>query len=153
MQRTESMGYLVNHLARLLANALRARTAPEGVVPGQFAQLLALYEQDGVTQAQLCEQVSIDQSTMAHTLKRMERDGLIRRVPDPLDGRRAIIGLTERARELEDRLTRSAQEINALTLRGFTDDEVSLCYHLVTRMIGNLEPGAPGQARVKSPGN
>jgi len=83
MQRTESMGYLVNHLARLLANALRARTAPDGVVPGQFAQLLALYEQDGVTQAQLCEQVSIDQSTMAHTLKRMERDGLIRRVPDP----------------------------------------------------------------------
>jgi DNA-binding MarR family transcriptional regulator len=42
------------------------------------------------------EQVSIDQSTMAHTLKRMERDGLVRRLPDPLDGRRAIIWLTDR---------------------------------------------------------
>jgi hypothetical protein len=29
--------------------------------------------------------------SMAHTLNRMERDGLIRRVPDPIDGRRAII--------------------------------------------------------------
>jgi len=46
--------------------------------------------------SQLCGRVSIDQSTMAHTLKRMERDGQISRVPDPLDGRRAIIWLTER---------------------------------------------------------
>jgi DNA-binding MarR family transcriptional regulator len=151
MQRTESMGYLVNHLARLLANALRARTAPDGVVPGQFAQLLALYELDGVTQTQLCEQVSIDQSTMAHTLKRMERDGLVRRLPDPLDGRRAIIWLTDRARQLEDTLTGSAREVNALTVSGFTDDEVSLCYHLVARMIGNLEAAAtPDRARRRA---
>jgi DNA-binding MarR family transcriptional regulator len=151
MQRTESMGYLVNHLARLLANALRARTAPDGVVPGQFAQLLALYELDGLTQTQLCEQVSIDQSTMAHTLKRMERDGLVRRLPDPLDGRRAIIWLTDRARQLEDTLTGSAREVNALTVSGFTDDEVSLCYHLVARMIGNLEAAAtPDRARRRA---
>jgi DNA-binding MarR family transcriptional regulator len=151
MQRTESMGYLVNHLARLLANALRARTAPDGVVPGQFAQLLALYELDGVTQTQLCEQVCIDQSTMAHTLKRMERDGLVRRLPDPLDGRRAIIWLTDRARQLEDTLTHSAREVNALTVSGLTDDEVSLCYHLVARMIGNLEAAAtPDRARRRA---
>ncbi|MGH3841736.1 MAG: MarR family winged helix-turn-helix transcriptional regulator [Pseudonocardiaceae bacterium] len=138
MQRTESMGYLVNHLARLLANALRARIAHRGVVPGQFAQLLALYEHDGLTQSQLCERVSIDQSTMAHTLKRMERDGLIRRIPDQLDGRRAIIWLTERARELEDDLTGCAQQVNALATKGFTDDQISQCHQLVTRMIDNL---------------
>lgn len=72
-----SLGYQVNHLARMLAQALRERIAPLGVVPGQFAQLLVLHEQDGLTQAQLCERVRIEQPTMANTLARMERDGLI----------------------------------------------------------------------------
>jgi hypothetical protein len=88
---------------------------------------------------------------LAHTLKRMERDGLVRRLPDRLDGRRAIIWLTDRARQLEDTLTRSAREVNALTVSGFTDDEVSLCYHLVARMIGNLEAAAtPDRARRRA---
>ena len=34
-------------LARLMAQALRAKISPLGVVPGQFAQLLALYEEEG----------------------------------------------------------------------------------------------------------
>lgn len=49
----------------------------------------ALFEQDGLTQRELCERVRIEQSTMADTLQRRERDTLIRREPDPADGRRA----------------------------------------------------------------
>ncbi|MBC6459891.1 winged helix-turn-helix transcriptional regulator [Actinomadura sp. HBU206391] len=133
------MGYQVNHLGRLLAQALRIRIAPYGVVPGQFAQLLALFEQEGVTQNQLCDQVRIDQSTMAHTLQRMERDGLVERTPDPADRRRALIMLTERTRALESSLVQAAEEVNAVATRGFTEDEAARCLELVTRMIDNLE--------------
>jgi DNA-binding MarR family transcriptional regulator len=142
MDRRDSLGYQINHLSRLLARSLRDRVAPYGVVPGQFAQLLALYEQDEVTQNELCDQVEIDQSTMAHTLKRMQRDGLIDRYPDPADRRRAVITLTERARSLEGSLVQAAQETNAVATHGFTDEEVALCMQLVTRMIANLETKA-----------
>lgn len=81
------------YLARLL-RALRERIESLGVVPGQFAQLLALYEQDGLTQAELCAHVEIERPTMARTLSRMQRDGLIDRVPDPADGRRSLVTLT-----------------------------------------------------------
>jgi DNA-binding MarR family transcriptional regulator len=143
VRRTESLGYQVNHLGRLFAQALRARTARHGVLPGQFAQLLALYEEDGVTQGRLCERVSIDQSTMAHTLKRMERDGLVSREPDRSDGRRALIRLTGRARAIEADLIGAATTVNARATRGFTDEELDLCHRLVARMIENLasEPG------------
>lgn len=67
----------------MFARALHQRIAPHDVVPGQFAQLLALYERDGVTQQELCEIVRIEQPTMAVTLQRMERDGLITRRRDP----------------------------------------------------------------------
>ena len=139
MDRRESLGYQVNHLSRLLVMALRERIAACGVVPGQFAQLLALYERDEVTQSELCAQVRIDQSTMAHTLKRMERDGLIQRRSDPADGRRSVIALTPQARVLERELVLAAQQINTAATRGFSEEEAVTSLRLITRMIANLE--------------
>ncbi len=138
-ERTSSLGYQVNHLARLLAQALRVRIEPHGVVPGQFAQLLALYEEDGLTQRDLCARVRIDQSTMAHTLMRMERDDLIVREPDPDDGRRAIITVTAHGRELEQTLIGAATAVNALATRGVDPDDVSICMTVIDRLIANLQ--------------
>jgi DNA-binding MarR family transcriptional regulator len=134
-----SLGYLVNHLARLLGQALRERIEPYGVVPGQFAQLLALYESDGVTQAELCNRVQIEQPTMANTLARMERDGLITRTPDPADQRRALVRLTEHARRLEPDLLTAARAVNALATQGLTDEEVATFQTALRATIANLE--------------
>ena len=83
LRPASSVGYQVNRLARLFEAALRERIAGYGVVPGQFPALLALFEQDGRTQRELCGAASVDQSTMAKTLARMRRDGLVREQPDP----------------------------------------------------------------------
>jgi DNA-binding MarR family transcriptional regulator len=139
LPRRMSLGYQVNHAARLFAQSLRARIEPHGVVPGQFAQLLALYEEEGLTQQQLCERVGIDPSTMAHTLKRMERDGLVRRRPDPDDRRRAVVTLTPRARSLEPVLTQAARDVNALATRGIPKRDVSALLVTVSTLIANLD--------------
>jgi DNA-binding MarR family transcriptional regulator len=142
LPRESSLGYQVNHLARLMAQALRARIAPLGVVPGQFAQLLALYEQDGQSQMDLCKRVRVEQPTMANTLRRMERDGLIRRLPDPSDGRRAVVMLTERARSLEAALVDGARSVNLEATRDIDDDEIAAFMATMSRIIGNLEATA-----------
>ncbi|MEJ3750460.1 MarR family transcriptional regulator [Actinomycetes bacterium KLBMP 9797] len=139
LARDESLGYQINHLARLLAQALAARIAPYGVVPGQFAQLLALYEQDGLSQRELCDRVGIEQPTMANTLQRMQRDGLVRCVPDPSDRRRIRIYLTERARGLEVDLTNAARAVNAAATKNLTESETTTYLHLTTRLIHSLE--------------
>lgn len=142
LPREESLGYQVNHLARLLAAALRERIEPHGVVPGQFAQMLALLERDGVSQNELCREVQIDQSTMAHTLKRMERDGLISRSPDAADQRRAVIHLTSRARELAPTLVGAAREVNALAATGVSSADLDTCMRVLAAAIDNLQ-GSP----------
>jgi DNA-binding MarR family transcriptional regulator len=134
-----SLGYLVNHLARLLALALRDRIEPYGVVPGQFAQLLALYEADGLTQAELCARVQIEQPTMANTLARMERGGLITRTPDPADQRRSLVRLTEHARRLEPDVVAAARTVNTLATQGLTDDQISTFHTALRAAIANLE--------------
>jgi DNA-binding MarR family transcriptional regulator len=139
LARQSSLGYQVNHLSRLLAQALRRRIEAHGVVPGQFAQLLALYEEDGLTQSELSRRVRIEQPTMAVTLQRMERDGLVERVPDPSDGRRALVMLTERARRLEKDLTTAAREVNAIAVEGLTPAEADAFMSTLGRLIANLE--------------
>jgi DNA-binding MarR family transcriptional regulator len=137
--RHSSLGYQVNHLARLLEAALHQRISPLGVVPGQFAQILALYEKDGLTQRQLCDLVRIEQPTMAKTLQRMERDHLIRREPDPGDRRRTRVLLTAHARALRGDLVNAATEVNAAATKDLSDREVSEFMHTLARIIDNLE--------------
>jgi DNA-binding MarR family transcriptional regulator len=139
LPRQSSLGYQINHLARLMAQALRARIAPLGVVPGQFAQLLALYEQDGLSQRELCERVRVEQPTMANTLRRMERDGLVRRLPDPGDGRRAVVMLTERAQGLQGALVSAARSVNSDATRDINEEELAALMATLARIISNLE--------------
>jgi DNA-binding MarR family transcriptional regulator len=139
LEREKSLGYQVNHLGRLLAHALRDRIESLGVVPGQFAQLLALYESDGLTQAELCARVQIEQPTMASTLARMERDGLIKRVTNPRDRRQSLVMMTSRARELENELLSAATAVNAVATRGLDEREVAAFMATMAKVIDNLE--------------
>ena len=49
----DSLGYLVNRMARLMAHELGERIRPAGVAIGQWAVLLFLWARDGMTQAEL----------------------------------------------------------------------------------------------------
>jgi DNA-binding MarR family transcriptional regulator len=117
------------------------------VVPGQFAQILALYEEEPLTQRELCERVQIEQSTMAYTLQRMERGGLIERVADPDDGRRAKITLTQRARALQGTLVAAARQVNDAATHGMSEPEVAAFMSEMERMIEKLEAAAADRHR------
>lgn len=138
LRRTDSLGYQVNHLARLLEAALRLRIAPHGVAPGQFPPLLALYEQDGVSQSELCRAVQIDQSTMVLTLRRMERDALVTRRPSRQDRRRTEVWLTDRGRALEATLAACATETNAAATAGIGEADLATTQRVIAQLIANL---------------
>lgn len=114
--KNRSAGYLVNHVARLFAHGLSERIKPLGLSIGAFPVLLELWEADGLTQGQLVERLSIKQATMANTLARMERDGLIVRTKNEEDGRVQHVFLTEAAKEKRGAAIAAAQTVNALTL-------------------------------------
>ena len=74
--------------------------------------LLELWREEGLTQRDLVARLDVEQATLANTLARMERDGLVRRKPHPVDGRAQSIHLTDRARRLEAPATKAADGIN-----------------------------------------
>jgi len=137
-KKDESAGYLANHMARLFANALHERIRPLGLAPAQFMTLLELWEEDGLTQKDLVRRLDIEQATMANTLKRMERDGLITRQENPDDRRAQLIRLTDKARALQDDATAAANAVNGIALADLSDDERRAFIGVMARVIGAL---------------
>lgn len=138
-EKDKSAGYLANHMARLFAQALQQRIKPLGIVTGQFPALLALWERDGLTQKEMVARLGIEQATMANTLSRMERDGLIRRTPHPTDARAQQVWLTPQAKSIRDSAYRAANDTNCIALDGLSDQERDLLIKFMGRVIGALE--------------
>ncbi len=131
----KSAGYLANHMARLFAAGLHARIKSLGLAPAQFMTLLELWSEDGLTQKELVYRLDVEQATMANTLSRMERDGLIERRPHPNDARAQSIYLTVTAKRLKAPATQAAKEQNQVALSGFTDKEKKSFISLMSKAI------------------
>lgn len=130
----------VNHLSRLMTHALNTEISALGVAPGQVPVLMCLWEQDGLNQRELYERVHIEQATMSNTLKRMERDGLIRRKADPNDRRAQSVLLTVKAKKLEAKLAAAMKTVNKQALGKLKKKDKKTLTDLMDQAIAHLTP-------------
>lgn len=137
-EKAHSAGFLANQMARLFATGLARRLQPIGLRPAQFMVLLELWEDDGLSQRALVERLDVEQATMANTLTRMERDGLISRHPDPDDKRARLIRLTDHARALERPAKEAAQAQNDAALAGLSQTQQEALKSAMTQVIATM---------------
>ncbi|WP_371224919.1 MarR family winged helix-turn-helix transcriptional regulator [Roseovarius sp. 2305UL8-3] len=138
-EKSKSAGYLANHMARLFAAGLQNRIKPLGIAPAQFMVMLELWTQDGLTQRDLVERLDVEQATMANTLARMERDGLIQRRPSPTDKRAKVIVLTDKAKALREPAQKGARAQNETALSGLSKQESEQLISLMQRVIATMQ--------------
>lgn len=137
--KNRSAGYLANHMARLFAVGLQERIRPLGIAPAQFMVLLELWREDGVSQRDLVERLDVEQATIANTLSRMERDGLISRVPHQGDARMKLIRLTPKARRIEAEAIAAARAQNETALGDLTPAEQGDFLDMMRRVIARMQ--------------
>tara|TARA_B100001094_G_C17602216_1_gene517143 strand:+ start:75 stop:512 length:438 start_codon:yes stop_codon:yes gene_type:complete len=138
VRRQDALGYQIGLLSRLFDRMLEIELSEFNVSPGQYPALVMLFEKDGLTQAELCRRIHVEQPTMANTLKRMERDGLIRREPDSTDKRQSRIFLSELAKEVKIRLIEKARKVPEIAMYGLENDEKDKIFNLMSKLIENL---------------
>ncbi len=146
-EKQQSAGYLANHLARLFARNLQARIKPLGLSIGTFPALLVLWDSDGLTQRELTEQLDIEQPTMANTLARMERDGLVVRRKDPSDARAQRIWLTEKSRALQAPAVAAAVQVNSDALAMLSEGDREKLIALMREVIAAMRTRTIEDAR------
>ncbi|WP_246802257.1 MarR family winged helix-turn-helix transcriptional regulator [Ensifer sp. ENS06] len=129
---------VIGRIARLLARLDDEGLKDVGISVAQLPVLVALKNGQMLTQKELSAIAGVEQPSMAQLLGRMERDGLIRRTPDPSDKRSSLVSLEAEAyRRLEpgrDVLRGNNRE----ALAGLSPEEVRTLTELLQRIHANL---------------
>lgn len=139
MEVLSTPGHLISLAARGFARLSEARLKPLGFGVGHLPVLVALQNGQASTQRDLASFARIGQPPMAQMLSRMERDGLIRRTPDPADGRSSRVTLTKVAQARLPEAVDVLFQGNRDALSGFTEKETEQFVDLLTRLIANLD--------------
>lgn len=138
LTRSASTGYMVNLAGRLLVREIDESLSEHGLSSAHMPVFLALGGDASMTQRDLARQAQVEQPTMASTLSRMERDGLIVKTPNPADGRSELVSLSELGRSKFAALRACATRVNGRATAGFTDEERQALLGLLARLVDNL---------------
>jgi len=133
------IGRLLGQAARNLSRIAEARLRPLGLGISHAPVLAALQQETALPQSELARQARVEQPSMAQTLSRMARDGLIARTPDPKDRRSQIITLTDKARTLIPEGRRIMQHSERAAVEGLTPEETALLLALLTKIVTNTD--------------
>ena len=111
---------------RLLVQRLRQFAAiPDDVSSSESSALARLHRVGPSTAAELARLERISPQSMGATVIGLESRGLVCREPDPEDGRRSIISLTEEGDDVLRRRRRARDEVLAHALvSGFSEEEL-----------------------------
>ena len=139
MTEDSSLGALVNRAARLFRRFADCRLEPLGLAAGQLPILTALIARESLSQKALTEHAAIEQPTMAATLARMERDGIIERNPDPRDGRGALFSLAPSTREKAGALRATVEGMSADALADLPKADHDAFRAMLRIVIATLE--------------
>jgi MarR family transcriptional regulator, transcriptional regulator for hemolysin len=131
--------FLMNRATRLLTRRAERRLNRMDLAVAQVPVLGALKDGSAKTQKELAEMVQIEQPAMAELLVRMERDGLISRMPDQRDRRSSVIALTALAKRKLPAAREALSIGHGEALEGFSEREIAVLTRLLERVLLNLE--------------
>ncbi|WP_437330532.1 MarR family winged helix-turn-helix transcriptional regulator [Sorangium sp. So ce381] len=94
----------------------------------------------GISAGQLAEIMQLHPSTLTGVLKRLQERGIIERRVDPKDGRRALLGLTARGRELDSLRTGTVEAAVRQALKSVPRRKLDAAQDVLAAVAEALQP-------------
>jgi len=88
-------GHLIRRAHQISVSLFLEECRDAAITPIQYAVLAVLARRPDLDQITLANQVALDRSTLGDVADRMEKKGLIRRIPNPQDRRQKLLTLTD----------------------------------------------------------
>jgi DNA-binding MarR family transcriptional regulator len=114
---------------------LAAAFATEGMRGYHFRLLAALDQYGPSSQAGLGRNTGIDRSDVVAALNELVADGLARRDPDPVDGRRNVVTITKRGRRTLERVDGALDDVQAAVLEPLAASERTALLRLLRKLV------------------
>ncbi|MRR36635.1 MarR family transcriptional regulator [bacterium] len=118
-----SIGFLLAKVYQRGFGLFKEQLEPYDLTPPQFSLLAFLWREDGLSQTSLSQKTQVDRTTIGGLIDRLEKLGLVERLPTPEDRRAYRICLTEKGRELEVELCAIAARVTEKFLAPLSVEE------------------------------
>lgn len=137
----KSLGYKLARASRLLTNRLNQTFREHGfpITVEQWAIMIQLWENDGLTQNDLALLTDKDQPSVSRLIDNMIKRNLVRRVPHPTDRRTNLIYLSPFGSEIQRELISLVLQALAEASKGIDPKEMEICFSVLDRVIENLK--------------
>jgi DNA-binding MarR family transcriptional regulator len=121
---------------RAVERAQKARV-PEAriVTPAQGMVVHEIARMGGATTRAMATHLGISSSAVTQLINGLEDAGIVRRLADPRDGRRARIELTDYGVELYERFDRARLAQATELLKPLTDEEASILARMLRKIV------------------
>ena len=138
---TRSLGFILINTSMRIKDELRKGFAEEGfdITPDQFAVLIRLWNEDGLSQKELCEKTLKTKSNMTRILDSMEKKGFVSRRMNNEDRRSYNIYLTQKSNSIQDKLVLAAVNMNHQIFKNITDEEQKNLVRVLDNISYNME--------------
>lgn len=142
MDKNTQGGFLISQIkqiqGRIFERLLKANDV-EDFNGAQGRILFVLWQEDHLPIYQLSQRTSLAKTTLTSMLDRLEKQGYLRRIPDPQDRRQIRIALTERARAMNERYQKVSAEMSEIFYRGFNQNEIIQFEGTLRKILENLK--------------
>jgi DNA-binding MarR family transcriptional regulator len=142
---TSAVQGVISPLIPTLARAHRAMSQEllrdTGLSAGQELIVMRLFDSPPRSQAELTRWLGVEPPTTAKMLARMEKVGIVERVPSETDRRVTLVSLTAEGRAIYKRVQNIWGDLERVTVAGLTPAEVQKLERLVRHVLSNLQNG------------
>lgn len=137
MQYHEIMGKM-RHFFALHRIAAYKLGAEEGVRNGQMPLLKMIGSHEASTQKELADLLHVSPASIAVSLKRLQKQGLVTKAADSGDLRYNRIALTDEGEQIISRTREAFDDLDRRIFKDFTHEELENLDSYLFRMVKNL---------------
>jgi DNA-binding MarR family transcriptional regulator len=105
-------------LSRLITREYQPYLDQLEITYPQYLVLMILWEKDDIPVNDIAKKLILNTNTITPLLKRMEQQGIIKRVRSTEDERKVIVSLTSKGRQLQDKAISIPQQLTQQLING-----------------------------------
>lgn len=110
-----------------------------GITYPQYLVLMILWQEDGVPVNDIAKKLILNTNTITPLLKRMEKEGIIKRKRSREDERKVIVQLTPKGRDLQEGAAQIPEQLAGRLLQGeLSVDDLVRLKEMLDSMIRSL---------------
>ncbi|WP_280771353.1 MarR family winged helix-turn-helix transcriptional regulator [Salipaludibacillus daqingensis] len=133
------VGYHMGNVTHFIHNHHNRNLSEYGVTRAQAKVLYLLNHYGDSLQSELQKRLFIQASTMNGIIESLLKSQLIKKTDSVLDRRTKVISLTDKGKQLEDRLWEEVKALDRNLMDGFSEEEQRLLISWLKKMQTNLE--------------